>query len=111
VERGGDDHHVINREAVALGEPQSRFVCLKGERMDLEQAARQVEIRMRVGPGHPHLAACDAGEFVENLDADRAAGCDNRLGAVGLRDVARGDVDEDRCRNAPLGWARIGQPV
>jgi hypothetical protein len=62
--------------------------------MDREQAAQQVEERMRVGPGHPHRA-CDVGEFVENLYGDRAAGSDNRLGAIGLRGIARGDIDED----------------
>jgi antidote-toxin recognition MazE-like antitoxin len=34
--------------------------------------------------GHPHLSARDVGEFVENLRADRAAGSDNCLGAIGL---------------------------
>lgn len=41
VERGGGNHRVINRKAVALSEPQSRLVCFNRERMDREQAAQQ----------------------------------------------------------------------
>ena len=50
--------------------------------MDREQATQQGEKRMRVGPGHPHLAARDVGELVENLHADRAAGGDGRFGTL-----------------------------
>jgi hypothetical protein len=50
--------------------------------VDGQQAAQQGQKGMGVGPRHPHLAAGDIGEFVENLHADRAATADQRLGKI-----------------------------
>ena len=35
------------------------------------------------------------GDFVEDLDADGAAGTDDRLGPIRLGGIGRGEIDED----------------
>ncbi len=42
-----------------------------------------------------HLPTREAGEFIENLHADRSAGGDSCLGPIRLRPIAGRDVDKD----------------
>jgi len=68
---------------------------------------------MGVVPRHPHFAASDIGEFVENLHADRAATADQRFRPVGFRRVSGCDGHETlvskklpRIRLVPVrGWS------
>jgi hypothetical protein len=53
-----------------------------------EQAAQHRQKRMRIGPRHLHLPACDIRQFVDNLHADGAAGSDSRLGTIHLHGIA-----------------------
>jgi hypothetical protein len=79
--RSGD--HVVDREIVALSQRQSCLVRFDRDGMDGQQATEQRQKGSGVLPGHPHLAAGNIGQLVENLHADRAAPADDRFRVVG----------------------------
>ena len=79
-----DDERIVDRQTIALGNPQGPFVRLDRHRLDRTDRTDLGQDFAYLDPRHAQLARSDRHELVQNLDADRPPDGEQFLCPIGL---------------------------